>query len=80
MVYTILMIVPSNTQSQQSMGRKLREIRERKNLLQEQVAKSIGISITYYAGIERGEENPTFAVLESICKVLRVKSSDILPF
>ena len=46
----------------------------------EEVAKNIGISVTYYAGIERGEENPTYAVLEGICKVLRIKSSEILPY
>jgi len=49
-------------------------------LSQEDVAKMSGISTTYYAGIERGEENPTIAVIEYICKTLRVKSSEILPF
>ncbi len=74
------MTVHANEQSQQKMGKKLRDIRERKRLFQEEVAKAVGISITYYAGIERGEENPTFAVLEKLCNVLKIKSSDILPF
>lgn len=69
-----------NPKSQREFGRRLREIREKKNLSQEEVATMVGISVTYYAGIERGEENPTFAVLESICKALSVKSSQILPF
>ena len=51
-----------------------------KQLSQKVVAKAIGISVTYYAGIERGEENPTFAVIENICKALKVKSVQILPF
>jgi len=74
------MTVDVNPKSQQEFGRKLREIREKRRLSQDEIAKLIGISITYYAGIERGEENPTFAVLERIFKTLKVKSSEILPF
>ncbi len=74
------MTVEISLKTQQQIGRKLREIRDRKDLLQEDVAIAVGISITYYAGIERGEENPTIAVIEKICKVLKIKSSDILPF
>lgn len=74
------MTLEVNLKTQQHIGKKLREIRERKNLLQEDVANTGGISVTYYAGIERGEENPTITVIENICKALRIKSSDILPF
>ncbi len=74
------MTVDVNPKDQQYLGKKLKEIRERKNLSQEEVANIVGISITYYAGIERGEENPTFAVLGRICRTLRIKSSEILPF
>jgi len=80
MSYNIVMTVEVNPKSQQYTGKKLKEIRERRNMSQEEVANSAGISVTYYAGIERGEENPTYAVLESLCKTLRVKSSEILPF
>lgn len=80
MRYTITMPVEINHKSQLEFGKRLREIRERRRLFQEDVAKAVGISITYYAGIERGEENPTYSVLEQICKVLKVKSSEILPF
>lgn len=80
MIYTIFMTTSINSKTQQYIGKKLREIRERKSLSQEEVANSAGISITYYAGIERGEENPTITVIENICKTLKVKSSDILPF
>lgn len=65
---------------QKAFGKNLRSVREDKNLSQEEVAKLSKISTTHYAGIERGEENPTFSVIESICKALKVKSSDVLPF
>lgn len=66
--------------SQKSFGKNLRSVREDKNLSQEEVAALSKISTTHYAGIERGEENPTFSVIESICKALKVKSSQLLPF
>lgn len=69
-----------NEKSQKAFGKKLREVREDKGLSQEVVAKLSKISTTHYAGIERGEENPTFSVLESICIALKIKSSEVLPF
>ena len=74
------MTLSVNAKTQQEIGKKLREAREQKNLLQEDVAKAAGISSSYYARIERGEENPSTTVIENICRALKVKSSDILPF
>ena len=64
----------------QEIGGKLRVIRENKNLTQEEAATEAKITTSYYARIERGEEEPRLAVLKAIFKVLKVKSSDILPF
>ena len=74
------MTVKVNKTTTYYIGNKLRELRENKKLSQESVAEAVGISNTYYAGIERGEENPTMAVIEALCDVLKVKSSNILPF
>lgn len=79
-MYTHLMNVVVNLRSRQEFGKRLREVREKKRLSQDETAELVGISVTYYAGMERGEENPTFAVIESICKGLQIKSSQILPF
>ena len=80
MRYTIVMNSSANPKSQQKFGDNLKGIRISRQLSQKVVAKAIGISVTYYAGIGRGEENPTFAVIENICKALKVKSSKVLPF
>lgn len=74
------MTVDINPKDQQHTGKKLKEIRERRNLSQEEVAQATGVSVTYYAGIERGEENPTYRILGSLCRALKIKSSEILPF
>ena len=82
MVYTRAMrnTPEPNPKTQQYIGRKIREARERKNLIQQEMADEVGISVTYYAGIERGEENPSITIIEIICKVLKIKATDILPF
>jgi len=66
--------------SPQKIGKKLKEFRLKIGLKQSDVAKKADISVNYYARIERDEENPTIETLERIIKVLKVKSSDILPF
>lgn len=74
------MVLQLSQKSLLQLSRKLREVRLERKMSQEDVANKSGISTTYYAGIERGEENPTMAVLENICKALKIKSSEILPF
>ena len=69
-----------NTMSPQKIGKKLKEARLKLGLKQTDVAEKANISKNYYARIERDEENPTLETVERILKVLKVKSSDILPF
>ncbi len=66
--------------SPQKIGKKLKEVRLKLGFKQSDVAKKANISVNYYARIERDEENPTIETLEKITKVLKVKSSAILPF
>lgn len=70
----------NNPQVRKAFGRKLLVARERLKLTQTDVAEKSDISPNYYSRIERGEENPTMETIRSILKVLKVKSSDILPF
>jgi transcriptional regulator with XRE-family HTH domain len=65
---------------QDKLGKNLKKVRLRLGLTQAKVAEKADIHVNYYARIERGEENPSFEVLEKIAKALRVKSSEILPF
>ena len=70
----------NSSMSPQKIGKKLKENRLKLGLKQSEVATKAEISVNYYARIERDEENPTIETLERILKVLKVKSSDILPF
>ena len=66
--------------SPQKIGKKLKEARKKLNMTQIDIANKADISVNYYARIERDEQNPTLETMERILKVLKVKSSDILPF
>ncbi|MBW7956049.1 helix-turn-helix transcriptional regulator [Patescibacteria group bacterium] len=59
---------------------KLKKARLATSLTQKEVAKKIGISANYYPQIERGEKVPSLEIVEKLTKLLKVKSSDILPF
>lgn len=62
------------------LGQKLKEIKQRKNTTQAEVATKANITINYYARIERGEENPSLEVIKGLTTALKIKSSEILPF
>jgi len=61
-------------------GKKLRKLREERELTQEDLAEEAGMHFTYIGQIERGLRNPSLVNLHKIAKALKVKSSEILPF
>jgi transcriptional regulator with XRE-family HTH domain len=60
------------------LGEKLKKAREQSGMTQAELADKAGIHFNYYARIERGEENPSFEKLQSIMKVLKIKSFDFI--
>lgn len=51
-------------------GRRLRQIRRRKDLTQEQIAAITGLSVEFISSIERGRNAPSFETIEKLAKVL----------
>lgn len=68
------MINDEREQARKELGEKMKKARERLKLTQADVAKSAGITTTYYAMIERGEVNPSYDKLQGIMKALKLKS------
>lgn len=66
--------------NQEQIGKNIKKARLKTDLTQAEIAKKVGINVNYYARIERGEHVPSLEVLEAIAKVLKIKSSEILPF
>ena len=62
----------SNRKAAVAFGRVLKEVRERKNLSQEELAFRSGISRTYPSLLERGQRQPTLAVVLAVADVLEV--------
>jgi transcriptional regulator with XRE-family HTH domain len=63
-----------------NIGQNIRRIREIKNLKQEAVADSLGMSVTAYGNIERGDADVNFSRLGDIARALDVKEEDIVTF
>lgn len=68
-----------NEKIRQKLGEKIRAVREKAQLTQEEVAKEAEMSSNYFAKIERGEINTTVEKLYKIIKALNVDASDIFP-
>jgi len=63
--------------ARKELGERLRQARELAKMTQQEVATSAGVHVNFYARVERGEENPSFEKLQSMMKVLRIKSLDL---
>ncbi len=61
------------------LGKKIKEARLARGLVQSEVAEKAGTSANYFAQIERGEVNPSYTMLRSVAKALKIKLSDIIP-
>jgi transcriptional regulator with XRE-family HTH domain len=59
------------------LGEAMRRRRTQLGRSQEQVALDAGIDRAYYSGIERGEQNASYATLLSIADVLGVQLSEL---
>ncbi len=55
-----------------TLGKRIRELRLRMGRSQEKFAAAAGLDRTYYAGIERGERNPSVKQLAKIAVALNV--------
>jgi transcriptional regulator with XRE-family HTH domain len=55
-----------------TLGKRIRELRQHTGLSQERFAAKASLDRTYYAGIERGERNPSVKQLAKIAAALDV--------
>jgi transcriptional regulator with XRE-family HTH domain len=62
------------------LGRRLRYLRNRQGLTQEQLGEKANIDYKYLGGIERGERNPSTDNLSKIAKALGVNLHELFIF
>jgi transcriptional regulator with XRE-family HTH domain len=61
------------------IGKKLKTARRAKDMTQTELADLVGLDVTSYARIERGEVNVSLDNFIKILKVLNLKLNDIIP-
>ena len=59
------------------VGLNVRRLRKAKGLTQEELAHGAEIDTRYVGGIERGEENPSVAVVGRIAQVLEAHPAEL---
>ena len=55
-----------------ALGQRVRDLRERAGVSQEQLAERGDLHVTYISGIERGRRNPGLNILARLAKALKV--------
>jgi transcriptional regulator with XRE-family HTH domain len=65
-------------ETNQGLGRAVRDLRFAMGLSQEELAARCGLHRTYVGGIERGRRNPTCAILERLARGLGVRPWELL--
>lgn len=63
----------------EKVGKKIRIIRRKKKLTQEEVAARVGVHVTTFGRIERGEINAPLQTINKVAQALGVKPKDLLP-
>ena len=61
-------------------GEKIRNLRQARNLSQEELAFKAGVHRTYLGGIERGERNPSLRNIIAIANALEVTLVELFSF
>jgi len=64
----------------QMIGARIKEIRTKKGITQEQLSERMEINPKYLSSIERGKENPTLNTLIKLSESLGVDLSEIFRF
>jgi len=66
------------TAALRKVGARIREFRKERKLSQEALAFDAGLAVNSIATIERGEANPSVAVLLAISRALKVRVRDLV--
>ena len=65
---------------QRAFGRRVRQLRHRRGITQEELAHRAGIHTTYLSGIERGVRNPSLKNIRAIAIALAVPVVELFAF
>ena len=61
-------------------GQRLRSLRKIRGLTQQQLGEEADLSYKYLGAVERGEENPSLAVIVRLAGALKIEPRDLFEF
>ncbi len=61
-------------------GKNLRKIRRRKDLTQEKLAETLGVSVEFVSNMERGVNAPSFETIEKIANAFDLSAAQLFDF
>ena len=64
----------------EAFGRRLRELRKRRGLTQQQLSEGSEVDAKYIGLLENGRGNPTLRVIEGLAEGLTVEPADLLTY
>ena len=68
------------TETNELLGKRIRELRTRQGLSQEQLAEQVGMSSKYLGEIERGQVNSSVDIAGRISKALDLELTDLFDY
>jgi transcriptional regulator with XRE-family HTH domain len=71
-------VVTKVTDPRKPLGLKIRRLRLKAGLTQEQLAEAAGLHWTYISGIERGVRNASITSLHQVASALRLRVRDLV--
>ena len=61
-----------------TLGRRIRSLRKKNNLTQEQLAEQADVSASFLGHVERGSRIPSLETVMKLCSALKVSPNDLL--
>jgi len=71
-------VVTNVTDPRKPLGRRIKQLRNKAGLTQEQLAEASGLHWTYISGIERGVRNASITSIYQIASALRLRVRDLV--
>lgn len=71
--------MPAKDEILKRFGDRVREVRNKKDVSQEELSELAGLHRTYVSLIERGERNVTLVTIAKIAQALDVELADVMP-
>ncbi len=71
-------MVTNVTDPRKPLGRRIKQLRNKAGLTQEQLAEASGLHWTYISGIERGVRNASITSIYQIASALRLRVRDLV--